>query len=105
MRDLWVICALPLHTKSVTKNIYGIRGSMGFQGYGLRGLRLYHYCSTGMRPMRVTAVNQTTVVEFLPEGDHVMEDSSDATEWLLWSGTDSDPLFRQPQKPAARGRE
>ncbi len=41
MRDLWVICALPLHTKSVTKKFYGIRGSMGFQGYGLGGLRLY----------------------------------------------------------------
>ena len=44
MKDLWVICALPLHTqhtKSITKKFYGIGGSMGFQGYGLGGLRLY----------------------------------------------------------------
>lgn len=41
MRELWVVWALPLHTKPVIKFSYGILGSMGYQSYGLRGSRLY----------------------------------------------------------------
>src|SRR6266581_7459058 len=37
--------ASPAYQVRNKKYIYGIRGSMGFQGYGLRGLRLY--CSPG----------------------------------------------------------
>jgi hypothetical protein len=38
---VWVMGRNFLHTISVTLKSYGVLESMGYQGYGLRGLRLY----------------------------------------------------------------
>jgi len=39
--DLWVIVRNSPQTKSVYGSSYGLRGVMGYEGYGLRGVRLY----------------------------------------------------------------
>jgi hypothetical protein len=38
--DLWVMGRKFLQTNLVDKFFYGVRGVMGFEGYGLRGVRL-----------------------------------------------------------------
>jgi hypothetical protein len=39
--EVWVIDRNLLQTKLVTRKIYGLLEIMGYEGYGLRGLRLY----------------------------------------------------------------
>jgi len=41
MADVWVIARFSPPTKLVDQKTYGVSRSMGYQGYGLRGLRLY----------------------------------------------------------------
>ena len=38
--DVWVINQVSPHTRLVTWKMYGVRESMGYRSYGLRGLRL-----------------------------------------------------------------
>ena len=39
--DLWVMVCISPPTKLVDGRGYGLKGVMGFQKYGLRGVRLY----------------------------------------------------------------
>ena len=39
--DLWVMGRNFLQTNLVDKIFYGVSGVMGYEGYGLRGVRLY----------------------------------------------------------------
>ena len=46
MGELWVMGPISPQTKSVTQKMYGLWGGMGYESYGLGGIRLYaHYGS------------------------------------------------------------